>query len=264
MSFLGKLFGGGKPRAPEPPATRVADAVALVKSQARPCVRLVSGRGGRSRLGGAPEMSTQWPRFRGSPLSLVAQLDLEEIRDAGGPDWLPARGRLMFFYSLEYDTWGHGREDAGSAVVVHEVEATAPATEPADLPETNRFPAHPVQIASAVSYPEEVRAGVSESGFSRQESNALEAALEGLLPEEPCHQIGGYAGPIQGDDMEQECARIVGLKSQAKDWVLLLQVDTDPDADMSWGDSGRLYFWVRELDARAGDFSKVWVILQCC
>lgn len=199
-------------------------------------------------------MSAAWPRFRGSPLSLVAQLDLEEIRDAGGLDWLPASGRLMFFYSLEHDTWGHGPEDAGSAVVVHEVAAASPAAEPDDLPEANRFLAHPVQFVAAVS----------EAGFSRKESNELEAAMEGLLPEEPAHQVGGYAALIQGDDMEQECARIVRPKSEARDWVLLLQVDTDPDADMSWGDSGRLYFWVREQDARAGDFSKVWLILQCC
>jgi uncharacterized protein YwqG len=30
------------------------------------------------------------------------------------------------------------------------------------------------------------------------------------------------------------------------------------------GDAGRLYFWIRKLDLRARDFSRIWMILQCC
>ncbi len=32
---------------------------------------------------------------------------------------------------------------------------------------------------------------------------------------------------------------------------------------MKWGDVGTLHCWIREPDARAGDFSGVWLILQC-
>jgi len=53
------------------------------------------------------------------------------------------------------------------------------------------------------------------------------------------------------------------LRLGADDWRLLLQLDTDHEAGMMWGDTGRLYFWIREQDARARDFSKAWAILQC-
>lgn len=46
------------------------------------------------------------------------------------------------------------------------------------------------------------------------------------------------------------------------DWRLLLQVDTDADLKTKWGDAGRLYYWIREADARAGDFSKIQMVGQ--
>jgi hypothetical protein len=95
------------------------------------------------------------------------------------------------------------------------------------------------------------------------------------------HQVLGYPSPVQNADMEEECQlasngvyvgnpegykdpRVPALKAGATDWKLLLQLDTDDDIGWMWGDVGTLYFWVRESDARCGDFSKVWMIFQCC
>ena len=48
-----------------------------------------------------------------------------------------------------------------------------------------------------------------------------------------------------------------------KDWRLLLQVDTDEQLGLMWGDCGLIYFWIREQDAAARRFDRAWVILQC-
>ena len=51
-----------------------------------------------------------------------------------------------------------------------------------------------------------------------------------------CGTPEGYESP--------EAAQLVGK------WRLLLQLDSDDDAGMMWGDEGTLYFWVPEADAR--------------
>lgn len=45
--------------------------------------------------------------------------------------------------------------------------------------------------------------------------------------------------------------------------MLLLQVDSDNDAEMMWGDAGRLFFWITREAFLAGDFSAMFVQLQC-
>lgn len=275
MSFLRRFLGGLSGKRPKPtrdPSEVAEVVVAQLKALAQPCLRVVAGGTGNSRLGGVPDLSAPWPRYEGRPLSCVAQLDLAELRAAGGPDWLPAQGRLMFFYELEHGSWGLETSDAGSAVVIYEAGKADPAAQPADLPEDGVFPFHQVSFFLDSSTPPEERIEVDWKGMTKAENFKVEAAIEALQPNEPVHQIGGFPQPVQADEMEAQCERVTqGLHPNTTaagesltDWRLLFQIDTDNDAGMMWGDTGMLYFWVREQDARAGDFSRIWMILQCC
>jgi uncharacterized protein YwqG len=122
---------------------------------------------------------------------------------------------------------------------------------------------------------------------------------ESAYGDSPRHQIGGIAYAIQDSDMDRECQltfldgqilassgrnsiadydspeakKELGMKRKelrknlekdSKDWILLLQVDSDDDAGMMWGDVGILYFWIRKDDLAQLNFENVWMILQCC
>jgi uncharacterized protein YwqG len=41
----------------------------------------------------------------------------------------------------------------------------------------------------------------------------------------------------------------------------LLQLDSDHEACMMWGDLGRLYFWIKDADFEACRFENTWMIL---
>jgi uncharacterized protein YwqG len=267
LDIFKRLFGRSGPAVPKPDPSEAVNAVlADMRAQSRRCLRLASGGSGRSRLGGSASTTGPWPRHQGRPLSLIAQLDLAEMRAAGGPDWLPADGRLLFFYDLELASWGMEPNDRGSALVRYETQPAEDAVEPDDLSEDLRLEARPVTFTPDVSPPSEERLGVDWKSLSQKQVRDLEAAVESLLPSEPTHQVGGYPIAVQGDDMEEQCQGMTrGLPaagSSAADWRLLLQLDTDGEAEMMWGDTGRLYCWIREQDARQGDFSKTWTIVQ--
>ena len=93
-------------------------------------------------------------------------------------------------------------------------------------------------------------------------------------------QLLGHPDQIQGDMQLEAPARHqrarlrrldgvrgsarAGARARPAEWRLLLQVDTDEDAlGLMWGDVGRVYFWIREADLRAGRLDAVWQILQC-
>ncbi len=77
----------------------------------------------------------------------------------------------------------------------------------------------------------------------------------------PRHYIGGYARPVQGAvEIEVAQQRPGGrvsytgraLHDEARQWTSLLQIDSDDDAEMMWGDCGSLYWVMRPEDIAAG------------
>jgi uncharacterized protein YwqG len=53
------------------------------------------------------------------------------------------------------------------------------------------------------------------------------------------------------------------LEPGAADWELLLQIDSDDDSNMMWGDVGRIYFLMTSEQLKNKDFDAAWMILQC-
>jgi uncharacterized protein YwqG len=91
------------------------------------------------------------------------------------------------------------------------------------------------------------------------------------------HQMFGHASPVQ-NEMELECHfRRLHEKPRwdlppesfiaaTRDWVLLLQVDSDDTKagpGWMWGDLGMVYFWIHREDLARRAFDRVIAIEQC-
>lgn len=248
-------------------------------------MRLTGAGAGRSRIGGLPDLADKfpWPTRNGRAMAFLAQIDLAELHAAQGPDWLPDRGLLFFFYDEEEGSWGFSPDDRGSWAVIHDPAAMSSTAE-SGHPQPTRsalFPEQPITMRAHLSLPTPERLAIDMQHLDDADLDAIDTLLRASEGDLPLHQIGGWPHPIQSDGMELECQlasngidcgdpegyrsdRAKALAPGASEWRLLLQLDSDDASDMMWGDSGTLYFWIREADARAGDFSNVWMILQCC
>lgn len=262
-----------------------ADIRDKVQKEARACV-LLRGGDGKSKIGGTPDgiSPNAWPIVNGTPLSFVAQIDLEEIHLANGPEYLPSSGSLLFFYDADEQPWGFKPTDRDGWRVIHiDVDAsTTVVGADAECPTSRVFPEKRLSAIPSRSLPEATfeRIGMDVDGLTDEEVDRLSGLADAYYDGLPAHQVGGFPRPVQSDYMELEaqlasnglnCGSSAGyndprakeLGTGAKDWTLLLQLDSDDDVDMMWGDCGRLYFWIREQDARSGDFNNVWMVLQC-
>jgi Domain of unknown function (DUF1963) len=84
--------------------------------------------------------------------------------------------------------------------------------------------------------------------------------LQIIYGESPWHRIFGHPQRIQ-NSIEAECE--LTLKRTNPVWILLLQLDSDEELGMCWGDVGRLYFMIDRADLRSKKFDEVLLILQC-
>lgn len=255
-----------------------------------PCIRLIATppdkvtRPFRTQIGGLPDLPEPglWPKYQGRSLSFVAQINLAELPHDDAESDLPRTGMLYFFYDNEQSTWGFDPKDKGSWRVLYAEslpQELPEATFPDDLPALARYRAMVLKAVPDTSIPDPFE-DETKSDLSKEQQN-LVLDFYGRYAElgPPKHQLLGQAMPIQGD-MRLECQlashglycgdptgyndpRARELEAGVQDWRLLLQVDSDDDARMRWGDVGRLYFWICAEDLRERRFDAVWMILQC-
>jgi uncharacterized protein YwqG len=272
-----------------------------VLSLARPSIRLTANRvadgsleQGASRIGGTPDVPPQWdwPRWmptktsklrshpgHPAPLGFIAQIDLSTLPSFD--DSLPDAGWLYFFYDRYCEPWGFDPDDRGACRVFYvtgERSRLVRAELPSDLDKTHR--AQPCAVESRLDLtiadsPDDLD---FESPAFDAYFNFVDEFTTELGPAQ--HRMLGPAQNIQGE-MELECQlashgiycgnadgfeseRAQRLREGARDWRLLLQIDTDEEGPRwMWGDVGRIYFWIKQQDLRSLRFDDVWLILQC-
>jgi uncharacterized protein YwqG len=244
-----------------------------------------------------------WPEWKQRPLAHLGQIDLRDVAPFDEEKVLPTAGWLWFFWDAisvafwssgtehgEQAGWGNDASDRGSSRVLF-----ARPDVPLSPARHERLPSESVLPEAAVGFQGQLTLPPWESSLiealelNRYELDryvelwlALAIAETGSADAteyelSPNHRLLGYPDQIQGD-MAVECELVTSglswsdyggalhlqVANQALDWRLLLQLGSDEDRlGVTWGDVGRLYFWIREQDLRARHFDDIWLLLQC-
>ena len=281
-----------------PSAARLIDRARLSVKKAEvarlvlPSVRFVANPNqdmpvGESRLGGLPDLpeDANWPGTANAALDFLLQINLSDVSNAqpGGP--LPKSGLLSFFYDSENCPSGSNpNEKTGWKVLFYEggfsnlIRAPLPKWLSNDSP----LPVCSLEFARVDSLPALTSPALVALKLSEEERERYSKVLGQIRQprgtELPLHKVLGHPDAIQ-NDMAIECAMAsAGLDASfqpdlkhpeqrkiavtAKDWTLMLQLDSEEKLGLQWADAGRLFFWIRKQDLAAFKFDQCWVILQ--
>jgi len=286
--MIWKLFGLGESKNPKKEELPARDVEALVKPLSVAAVGLrTTNAPSKSHFLGMPNVRDgfAWPTRGDKRLDFLASINLAELHLVFEFDWLPKLGNLLFFYDIENQPWGFDPKDRGSWAVI--LVADDQMRDDSAHIERKLGQVDPWPVRSNIGFykkdslPSWERPTVAQLKLSNTESVLYNALFERSFGDQPKHQMSGFPAPVQGDHMELECQLVSNglycgdasgyqserarqLESGASEWRLLLQLDTDDHLNVMWGDCGTLYFFIRESDARRGDFSNVWLISQCC
>jgi len=267
----------------------LARIAANIEAVAKPSILLYAGEicdASSTRLGGRPNLpdDVPWPRWNGTSLPFVAQLDLATISPDHGLS-LPNTGALYFFYEGGQKAWGGNPSDRGSAQVIY---SSAPLSTnplrplPGDIPRHFQFTGVCLDNGRPdISIPDDsdqILDGLFRDPDERNHYWEFHAQRNEAEGSKVFHRIGGYPDPVQADTRLSaqlitnglygkdafKQGKAMGLWPGAVEWELMLQVDSEESAGMMWGDAGRIYFLIRKQDLAVHAFDRIWLILECC
>jgi uncharacterized protein YwqG len=229
---------------------------------------------GASKLGGLPDLPPKiaWPRWKTGYLTFVAKVNLAELPAS---DSLPTVGMLSFFYDREQSAWGFAPNHKEGFRLWY-------FPEPSQLirtvePESFMFPCAQLSFERFLSLPDTSAESLTDLLLDIEGDGLYYDCVEKCAGPEPQHRILGLPHVIQGDmPLERQLVtngayagnaggykdpRRKELEPGSADWTLLLQIDSDDNAKMMWGDAGVLYVWIRRQDLASRNFDKAWAIL---
>lgn len=249
---------------------------------------------GKTKLGGSPDLpktiSWETSKYDNTPLSFLGQVNIKEVKDVDELNFLPDEGILYFFFNLDSG-------DDGNVIFSKEVKELERATPPEEFKEQKKsffkrlltgkskkriLKESEVEIFKDYNFPSwdslRLERIQKETGTNIKPIDAFkEGIFENQYDEGETettsnhHLIGNYDG-IQNEFHElnfidYEIKDFDNLPTaeieKALKWKLLFQFDSDNNLEISYGDWGRIYFFIHEDDLRNEKFDNIKISADC-
>ncbi|EJX02110.1 protein containing DUF1963 [gut metagenome] len=220
---------------------------------------------GNSKYGGRPDMPEDflWPMDdEQRPLSLLFQINCEELTDFHLEELLPTSGRLCFFYELGKQDW-EGLKN--SVRVVYDdtpTELLHRVNFPESLSEEFRLDEFALYYRVRDSYPslEDVNPNHPDYNLLQMQDDKYFELRQNLqsVPNDRSVSLAsilGYADLIENN-----------VVNDVKDYVLLLQmpsIEVEYMKELLFGDCGTIYFYISREDLKNRNFSNIKFEMQC-
>lgn len=237
-----------------------------------------------TKIGGQPiaKKDFVWPKWNDRSLAFIMQIKLSEIVSLSQMKLFPSKGFIYVFYDKEQTTWGFDPKDKGSWKIIYETESDdiGIIPYPDDLEEDYKYKEKNLEEKRIKTYPSSEDEKFEKLNLTEEQIDEYIDFVDSIYGGNPQHQLFGIENSIQDPDMNLQCQLVSNglycgdssgyndpeakkLEKNKADWIFFLQIDSDEDIGMMWGDEGRLYFWIKKDDLSKLNFENIWMILQC-
>src|SRR5579859_7728057 len=218
---------------------------------------------GTSKIGGAPDLpyDIAWPEYRGNALDFVAQINLSDIREYDVEHLYPSTGIVYFFYDKRGLRQGWAKENEPYQTIYYNGDPKLLRRFEPPLTVGQKYTVCALTYEQELTFPPfesyEVGKllGLSYENIGEPDYDKYWKIAEGFRRPGEKHRIGGYPDPQQADvfrEAEYMVRHIPYGKldyeqygSEIQKWQLLMQIDSDGKAGMTWFDVGTLYFCIK-------------------
>lgn len=244
---------------------------------------------GASHFGGLPDLpeAIAWPYFDETPMTLIGQINLDELSSQFQHPPLPKQGMLFFFFADTEEGWDYlvdpemteGLKKMPWKVIYWPDIQTLLSTEKrvpvADHMERPVYPLVSLEfVQQGANMPEIDSQLIENLELTDIDTEHYIQLIKQLSDSQTGHQLLGYPGIIQNNTLELDAELITRGESldqiidrespeydeimqAASDWVLLMQCWSDGKIDWMWGDAGLVYWMIRRQDLAALQFNRV-------
>ncbi len=214
----------------------------------------------QSKFGGHPYLpkGSEYPKTsKGKYLHLLAQINFTEIPPLNP---FPQTRILQFF--IDDDTYGLNcghptQQDTFRVIYYPQIDQNNIESDFSFLPQPEMFP---FENATSLSFEKkDMPVGFCDYQYDKYfkdtDDNFNDAYAETY--DSSGHHMGGYAYFTQTDPRDYGNAH-------SDKTILLLQIDSDSDNDIMWGDAGVANFFISEANLRNKIFTDVFYNWDCC
>jgi len=245
----------------------------------KPSLRLVRSDAARhSRIGGKPllDSKTPWPETKdGKPLAFLCQVALADLSAHVELTGLPASGLLSFFAHFDRESEEEPLADESSFRILYfpDLEGLSEYSHPGQLSPDSRYRPVFLRPREEMSFPENLDDDALDD--FPDGADAYFAFYDAWNSMPPHHRMLGHANVVQDDPVRASFLQSRSLTEDDLDtdedgslglalgsYRLLLQLEPDQDAGLSFGDGGTIYFCIDAADLAALRFEKARAILQ--
>ena len=232
-----------------------------------------------NRIGGFPDLPSNvpWPEWKGRRLDFIAQINCSQLPKDAIHLGFPSRGMMWFFFDLTEQPWGNEPQDKGGFRVLYQEAPSSDELLAEDKEQESIVSPKYIGFTKELTFSPVLEDALADMEINDDLFGRYIDFLDSLHGEEDdLSRLGGYPDAVnrdlrivssivsRGNELSSVSYTIAEAeaKEETKNWIMLLQIDSDEDMGLMFGDLGKIAYYIERDKLTNLDFSNVWCILS--